>query len=159
MLRMVEQPLDHLLGLDRPGCDPDDHAVFGYAKAPRLELLGAQGQRMTLTDANIVGFHRCDDQGQARACSMDLEFTTSSGDLVVDLDEFVEQRLKTLVSGWKNLVIALCNPDGLALAASFRPLLASLHGPLYWAKGVVQAGYEHQKGPRGLEAVRWYREA
>lgn len=159
MLNLVEQRLDHLLGLDAPASDPDDHVVFGHARAPRLELLGVGGQRIDLVDACIIGFHRCDDQSQARSGGMDLEFQTEAGDLVVDLDEFVEQRLLKLVSGWNNLVLALCNPDRLALSASFRPLLKELRGPLYWADGVVQASYEHERGPRGLEALRWYREA
>lgn len=159
MLRLLEHPLDHLLGLDvPPSSNPDDHAVFGYARARQLQLLGQTGQRIDLVDARIVGFHRCDDQSQALAQSMDLEFSTASGDLVVDLSEFVEHRLRALVSGWDGLVIALCNPDELQLASIFQPLLTQLRGPLYWATGIVQGSYEHNAGPRALEAVRWYRE-
>lgn len=158
MLELVEQPLDHLLGLDTPSDDPDEHAVFGYALAPGLELWGQGGEPTRLRNARIVGFHRSDDQSQAKPGSMDLEFALADQDLVVDLAQFVEHRLKSLVSGWDNLVIALCNPDGLELGPMFRPLLTVLQGPLYWADGVVQASYEEKSGPRGLEAVRWHRE-
>lgn len=158
MLRLVEQPLDHLLGLDAAGGDPDEHAVFGHAMASSLQLLGDAGQRIDLQNARIVGFHRSDDQSQARAGSMDLEFAWESQDLVVDLEQFVEHRLLRLVSGWDKVVLALCNPDGLDLAPMFKPLRAVLEGPLYWANGVVQAGCEDWAGPRILEARRWYTE-
>lgn len=158
MLRLREHPLDHLLGLDAPHKDPDDHAVFGYAKAPGLQLFGRGGQLIEPGCPHVIGFHRSDDQSQAHAKGMDLEFDTESGDLVVDLEEFVEHRLQSLVAGWDSVVIALCNPDELDLASVFRPLLKELRGSLYWATGVVQASYEDQFGPRALEAVRWYRE-
>lgn len=159
MLTLVQQPLDHLLGLEAPGADPDEHTVYGYAMASRLELWGRGGQVLGLRRACIVGMHRSDDQSQAQSGGMDLEFSSESGDLVVDLAEFVEHRLKALVTGWESLVIALCNPDEIGLAPIFRPLLESLQGPLYWATGVVQASYEDFTGPRVLEAVRWYRES
>lgn len=158
MLKLVRQPLDHLLGLDSPELDPDAHAVFGYAVASQLQLWSEGGQIVDCGPAPIVGIHRSDDQTQARAGGMDLEFSSADGDLVVDLAEFVEHRLKSVVAGWDSLVIALCNPDELDLASIFRPLLCVMEGPLYWATGVVQASCESPAGPRILEAVRWYQE-
>lgn len=158
MLKLVRQPLDHLLGLDCPDADPDAHAVFGYAVASRLQLWSKDGQIMDCGSVPIVGIHRSDDQTQARPGGMDLEFSSADGDLVVDLAQFVEHRLTSIVSGWGSLVIALCNPDELDLASTFRPLLCVMGGPLYWATGVVQASCESPAGFRILEAVRWYQE-
>lgn len=149
--------LDTLLGLDQELPDPDQHAVYGHARASWLRLEGDFGRPVELRDVRVIGVHRSDDQSEALPGGLDLEFETPSGDYVVDFGEMVEKRLATLAKGWGTVVLALCNPDRVQLGSFLAPLQAVLTGPLYWAYGDVQAGAQGVQGPHLLQAERWFR--
>lgn len=140
-LEFLQRPLDELLGLDQELIDPDDHAQFGYAPSSGVELLADALTPIQLADCMIYAFHRSDDQSEAVAGGMDLEFETPQGDWVVDLEEFVEHRLRARFEQdhCAARVIALCNPDRMDLQPYFAALARRSSTPIYWPLGVVQA--------------------
>lgn len=156
-LDFPRRPLDELLGLDQEGIDPDEHAIFGYAPSPGVELLGDGVESISVGDCVIYAFHRSDDQSEAIAGGMDLEFETPQGDWVVDLAEFVEHRLRPCFGQHKSAarVIALCNPDGVDLQPFFAALAQESGAPIYWPLGVVQASQVIGSPTARLHAQAW----
>jgi len=104
-----------LLNLDRDRDAPDlDFAGFGWARAREIDLASPRG-RVRVRDALVLALHSADEQPDDGDVLLELELA----DQVVraPLRRFLAARLPELLGSEAEVVLALCNPKAVRIAA------------------------------------------
>ena len=144
-LPFEQQPPKPLLGLDVDRDEPDlDFAGFGWGHLPALTPSTPYGARRLL-DALVFAVHTPDEPGDA----LELEFWLDDGDdaiaAMVPWPLFADRILRPRLGAQREVVLAMCNPNNLRIAA---PAWLGSHR-LHYAEGDVISWLDRNEPRRG----------
>ena len=156
-LRIEDLPFEEreplsLLGIVRGRYEPDlDFCGYGWATVTEVELASSHGESTVVHHALVLALHTPDEPDED-ACELEIELEVEMNaetvSVLVPLHRFLEVKVTPLVTGVREVVLALCNPRAL------RPRVpAWLSGrQLHYATGDVIAWLDVQ--PDGRETIR-----
>lgn len=151
-----ERPVLELLNLagDRDAPD-EDYSGYGWARAPRVWLVDADGARSrAVDDALLLALH-CPDDGERLERDVELYFELpGEGPVTVLASTFFEHWLPRLPEGTP-IVLALCNPHRASLSLPASPGSAAAPRPVHFAHGEVESWLSTEDAAIELRAPSW----
>lgn len=166
---LVEVPFEHaqprrLLGLERPRATPDhDYDRYGWTVVREL-VLQDDRERRELGWALVLALHSADEPSPGPSPDGDLELELDVPDpeggepltVLAPLQAFLAAHLHGLPDDPPDVVLALCNPDAVAIE---RPPGLDRRRQLHYAHGDVTSWLDvHDDGRAGirLRATSWH---
>ena len=114
-LPFVEGAAEDVLGIGERATIDLAYGGFGWTRVPRLALEDARGEVREVPDALVLALH-ADDDGEARADDVLLDFTIGARSITCWLSAFLARWLPRLPAS-DAIVLAMCNPHGAVLRA------------------------------------------
>jgi hypothetical protein len=163
-LRIEDLPFEEreplsLLGIVRGRHEPDlEFGGYGWATVPDLELAASHGERSVVHHPLVLALHTPDEPDETTTeleVELEVELDAEIVSVLVPLHRLLEVKVTPLVSGVRDVVLALCNPRALRPTAP--PWLPGRR--LHYATGDVIAWLDVERDGREtirLQAERWH---